>query len=137
MSKRLRNVVNFDASFFTPIMTVEVAEEMALGTLVGLNAEGKAVKANGDSVLAVGVVYKTSPESFGEAFKLNGVGVIKVGDFMDIHPFAVVENVDELTGVKVGEPVFAAAEGKMAKAGTQKVGIVAHAEKKIVRLMII
>ncbi|MGL5962423.1 MAG: hypothetical protein ACRCZ0_10820 [Cetobacterium sp.] len=134
MSKRLRNVVNFDARFFTPQLTVYTAEELGEGVLFGLNAEGKAIVCDG-TIKAIGINVKTSAEGWGEAFKFNGESVLRVGEHIDVHAFGHVI-ADELAGIAVGDDVYAGANGLLAKTGTQKVGTVANADKKIVRIML-
>ncbi|MGL5950564.1 MAG: hypothetical protein ACRCZH_04005 [Cetobacterium sp.] len=135
MSKRLRNVVNFDARFFTPQLTVYTAEELKEGVLFGLNEEGKAIVCDGVDVKAVGINIKTSAEGWGEAFKFNGANVLRAGEHIDVYAFGHVV-AEELEGVKVGDDVFAGANGLLSKTGTQKVGTVANADKKIVRIML-
>ncbi|MGL4424797.1 MAG: hypothetical protein ACRCZ0_01825 [Cetobacterium sp.] len=142
MKKTLRNVVRKGlGEFVIPTLTVETGVEMAEGLLFGLDANGLAVLAdNTKSIHAIGVVDKTSTEGFGEAFKLNGVNVLRKGEYLDVYTHAIVV-AEEAIGAVVGAPVYLGVEGKLTLvkpvAGViQLVGAVANAEKGFVRLAI-
>lgn len=143
MSKKLRNVVRTGGDWVIPVLSLETKVEMEEGLLFAIDdSDGKAVLADqASNKHAVGVVYKTSPEGFGEAFQLNGANKLKAGEYIDVFTHAILYTDVDLSGKKVGDPVYLGASGKITaeKPGSntvQCVGVVANPAKGIVRLAI-
>lgn len=140
MSKKLRNVVR-TGEWTIPVLSVETKVEMGEGLLFALDTDGLAILADqATSKHAVGVVYKTSPEGFGEAFQLNGKDVLKAGEYIDVFTHAILYAEEVMEG-KVGDDVYLGEAGKLtltkpSSGIAQVVGVVANPAKGAVRLAI-
>lgn len=108
------------ASYASGKITREVAKEIAPFTLVKLNEDGK-VEPNDESTKPYGhVEYKRVP-------KADTLDFFKFGEFAAVDTDAVIAKVEvdgNAADFKVGDPVYAAKEGKVATAGTVQVGTV-------------
>lgn len=140
MSKKLRNVVR-TGEWTIPVLSVETKVEMGEGLLFALDTDGLAILADqATSKHAVGVVYKTSPEGFGEAFQLNGKDVLKAGEYIDVFTHAILYAEEVMEGT-VGDDVYLGTTGKLtlikpSSGIAQVVGVVANPATGAVRLAI-
>ena len=117
--------------------TVAVAESMENGTLFGLNAQGKAVKATklaGSVVKALGMVYEGSVREWGEGFVEDPNRPLNTKSYVDImarHRVGVAEGTFTIAQVADKTPVYLGLAGEFTTTvptgtGTlkQRVGIV-------------
>ena len=98
--------------------TVAVAESMDEGTLFGLNAQGKAVKATqlaGSVVKPIGVVYEGSVREWGEGFVEDPNRPLNTKSYVDIisrHRIGVAEGTFTIADVASQKPVYLGLAGE-------------------------
>ena len=92
--------------------TVQLAEDMYEGTLFGLDANGKAVKAStvaGSVVKAIGIIKEGGVREWGEGFVTDPNRVAKAGTYITINPFhrmAVEEGKFTIADVASQKPLY-------------------------------
>lgn len=118
MIKR-RSVSNFlNVGIYTPIGKYELAEKIAIGTLVGFNDDGLlvSVEKGADTIRPVGVITEGSTVTIEDARYLpNGKNEKEIGDFQELYRAFDILGVEALDGVAgggkwkvsdIGTPVF-------------------------------
>lgn len=98
----------------------ELAEDIAIGTLVAVNDEGKLVKATNDSAgakRAVGVITTGSVANLDSARYFKGSDVLKAGEFHELYKYFTIGNLEDaeinFSTAKLGDAVYLGVDGKV------------------------
>lgn len=97
----------------------ELAESLAIGTLVGLK-DGKLVKATnatGSPVKAITVITTGSVADLDDPRYYKGSNILKAGESHELYPYFVIQNVPstevDFKTAKFGDPVYLGVDGVM------------------------
>lgn len=98
------SVKNFEGvSLFMSNERIYAGEELPVGTLAGVDENGKLVKADSATAIpAVTVITTGSGRKWGEEYKFNRESVLRTGDSAEVIKVATLSGVPETDIAKVG-----------------------------------
>lgn len=119
------NVLSFGLEALGKIRTNrEVLADIEVGTLFGLDANGKVIPADrSTNVKAIGIVTNGNITPLGNAREFNKDGVVYAGKRVDAEQFAIVDVDDAtFTNAQIGDLVYLSTAGEYETTPTAVVG---------------
>lgn len=144
MSKFLKTVygANRASEYFAPWANLITKTDLKLGDLVGIDTDGKLIKAN-QTVPPVGVVTWDNVMDIDKGFVFSGErdeeAKLKAGSALDLYKQFLVSGCEVEGDLKIGAPVYLTGEANSEKLTVNKpatgylVGVVERVTDKLVR----
>lgn len=144
MSKFLKTVygANRASEYFAPWANLITKTDLKLGDLVGIDSDGKLIKAN-QTVQPVGVVTCDNVMDINKGFVYTGerdeIAKLKAGSSMDLYKQFLISGCEVEGDLKIGAPVYLTGEANSEKLTVEKpstgylVGVIERVTDKLVR----